>query len=57
LTLNIKMPDGTVETSEIFRGPDGSIQKVVKHREASGAPDVSVEPTIKPPEPGAPAPE
>jgi hypothetical protein len=58
LTVNIKMPEGTVETSDIIRAPDGSISKVVKRREA-GAPEVSVEPTVPivPPVPGAPAPE
>ena len=55
LTVNIKMPEGTVETSDIIRGPDGTISKVVKHKE-TGVPEVSVEPTIKPPVPGA-APE
>jgi hypothetical protein len=62
LTVNIKMPEGTVETSDIIRGPDGSISKVVKHKQMNGTPDVSVEPTeppapIVPPTPGTPAPE
>ena len=55
LTVNIKMPEGTVETSDIIRAPDGSISKVVKHK-TNGIPEVSVEPTpeIVPPVPGAP---